>query len=198
MGIRLELKPTPGQQNALVGVLAVIGVLAAYNWAIRPHVSSLRAAQQYRWATGERMELGESISDGVVAEQDRLQTLRAERAAFSALAFSPEEAVQFHNDLQALCRETACSVAWLSYGNDENVARYGARGAVSAMVVRSASLTIHGAYGSIVKFLGELRSRPQKIWIDSLEVTTLPSRPDRVVCDLTITICVDQDKGSTR
>ena len=196
MALRLEFKPTPGQRRTLIGVSSIIGALAVYSWAIRPHVDSLRAAQRYERAMTERVDLREGIEEDLLAQRERLATLRAERATFSAMAFSPAEAVQFHSDLQAICHEAACRVAWLNYGRDESVARYGERGATSAMVIRSASLTIHGTYGNVTRFLEVLRTRPQKVWIDSFEITVLPSEPDRVVCDMMITICVDQEKGN--
>lgn len=195
MRVEREYRLTSVQRNALIGVLALIGSLAAYNWALRPHVSSLRAAQRYEWATGERLNVGESINEDLVAQREKLEALCVERAAFSEMAFCPAEAMRFYNDLQALCREAACTVTLLSYGDDESVAGYGAEGTVSAMIVRSVSLTIHGSYGSVMRFLGTLQSRPEKVWVDSFEMATVPSKPDRVVCDITITICVDQEKG---
>jgi hypothetical protein len=194
MRIEREYKLTSVQRNAFIGVLAAIGSLATYSWALRPHISSLRAAQRYEWATSERLNVGESINEDLVAQRDKLKTLCVERTAFSEMAFCPAEAMRFHNDLEALCREAACTVTLLSYGDEESVARYGAEGTGSAMAVRNASLTIHGTYGGVIRLLETLRSRPQKVWVESFEMATVPSEPDRVVCDIVITICVDHEK----
>ena len=142
MQFRLEYKLTRGQQNALAGVLIAIGLVAVYGWAVRPHVTALHAAQQYEWAMSQRVDLGGSISDDIVSERRKLDELVVERAAFSQTAFSPTEAAQFHNDLQALCRETGCTMASFGYEDDESVARVGAQGTVSDVVVRSATLLV--------------------------------------------------------
>jgi len=194
MRARLQYTLTPGQQNAVIGVLSAIGLVAVYGWAVRPHVASLHAAQQYAWATSLRLDLGESINEDITAEQRKLGAMDAERVAFSEMAFSPDEAVQFHNDLQALCQETKCSVVSLGYGSDENIARQGAQEVVSAMVVRSATLTVDAPYNNVVKLLESLSSRRRKVWIDSFKMTTPSPKSDCVVCEMTVTICVDLAK----
>ena len=191
----MEYKLTRGQQNAVVGVLVAIGLVAVYSWAVRPHVAALHAAQQYKWATSQRVDLGGAVSDDIIAERSRLDALIAERAAFARVAFSAMEAVQFHNDLQLLCRQAGCSVASFGYESDESVARGRTQEVDSAVVVRSATLLVDGTYSGVMTLLETLLSRPQRVWIDAFTVTALPWKLDRVACEITITICVDHAKG---
>ena len=195
MQLRLEYKLTRGQQNVVVAVLVAIGLVAVYRWAVRPHVTALHAAQQYEWATSQHVDLGGSISDDIIVERRKLDELIVERTAFSRMAFSSMEAAQFHNDLQALCRETGCTVASFGYDDDERVARGEDQAAVSAVVVRSATLLVDGTYTGVVTLLEALLSRPQRVWIDAFTMTALPWKLDRVACEITITICVDHAKG---
>jgi hypothetical protein len=195
MQLRLEYKLTRGQQNAMAGVLVAIGLVTVYSWAVRPHVAALHAAQQYEWAMNQRVDLGGSISDDIITERRKLDELIVERTAFLQTAFSPTEAAQFHNDLQALCRETGCTVASFGYDDDESVAQGRGQGTASDVVVRSATLLVDGTYGGVVTLLDTLLSHPQRVWIDAFRVTALPWKLDHVACEVTITICVDHAKG---
>jgi hypothetical protein len=194
--IQRHCELTRGQENALFGALFVIGLLAACAWVISPHVAFLRASQQYERAMHKRLDLSETVNEDLAFQGEELKELRAERAAFSDAAFSPDEAKRFQNNLQALCREAALNVISLSYGNDENLAAYGSRQAISAMVLRSATMTAHGTYGSVVAVLETLQSYRQTIWIDGFQMVPLPSKPGWVACDMTLTICVDHEKES--
>lgn len=180
----------------MFGALFLIGLLAGYAGVLSPHVAFLRASQHYERAMHMRLDVSETVNEDLAFQGETLQKLRAERAAFSAMAFSPDEAKKFHNDLQALCREATLNVISLSYGNDEDLAAYGARQATSAMVLRSVMMTAHGTYGSVVAVLDALQSHQQRIWIDGFQMVTLPSKPGWVACDMTITICVDHEKES--
>ncbi|UCD50906.1 MAG: hypothetical protein JSW27_25700 [Phycisphaerales bacterium] len=192
--IQKRCKLTQGQENALFGALLLVGLLAAYAWVLSPHLAFLRASHQYGRAMHMRLNASETVNDDLACQRETLQTLRAERAAFSDLAFSAEGAKKFHNDLQTWCGEAGLDVMSLGYGNDESLAAYGARQASSAMVFRSATMTLHGAYGGMVALLETLQSRPQKIWVAGFQMTTLPSKPGWLACDMTVSICVDYEK----
>ena len=191
---RCEL--TPRQENALFGALVVVGLLAAYAWVLSPHVAFLRASHQYERAMQMHVNASETVNDDLACRRETLQTLRAERRAFSGLAFSAEGAKRLHDDLQTWCRQAGLEVMSLGYGNDESLAAYGARQATSAMVFRSATMTVHGAYGGMVALLETLQSQPQKIWVDGFQMTTFTAKPGWVACDMTVTICVDYERES--
>jgi len=189
---RCEL--TQGQENALFGALLLVGLLAAYAWVLSPHVAFLRASHQYERAMHMHVSASDTVNDDLADQRGTLQTLRAERTAFSDSAFSPAGAKRFHNELQTWCRQAGLEVISLGFGNDESLAAYGARQANSAMVFRSATMTVHGGYGGMVALLETLQVQPQKIWVEGFQMTTSSSKPGSVACDLTVTICVDYDK----
>lgn len=192
--IRKHRELTRRHERALLAALFLVGLLAAYAWVISPHAALLQASQRHDLAMHRHVSACEAVNENLALQTETLQALRAERAAFSNLAFSPAGAKEFHNELQAWCREAGLAVMSLSYANDERLAPDGMRKAASAVVLRSASITVHGAYSGVVALLETLESLPQKIWIDGFQMTSAPSRPEWVACDMTVTICVDFEK----
>jgi hypothetical protein len=192
--IRTHCDLTRRQERALLAALFLVGLLAAYAWVLGPHAALLQASQRYERAMYLHLNASEAANEELALRSEKLQALRAERTAFADLAFSPAGAKEFHYQLQAWCHETGLDVMSLGYANDERLAVDGARQATSAMVLRSATMTLHGSYGGVVTLLKTLESLPQRTWIDGFQMATVPAKPDWVACDMTVTICVDYDK----
>jgi len=192
--IRKYSELTRRQEHALLVALFLVGLLAAYAWVLSPHAALLQASQRYEHAMHLRLNASEAVNEDLACQSEKLKTLGAERAAFSALAFSPGGAREFHNELQTWCREAGLAVMSLGYGNDEKLVADGARRAVSTMVLRSAAITVHGTYAGVVALLEILQSQPHTIWIDGFQMAAVPSKPDLIACNMTITYCVDYEK----
>ncbi len=57
-------------------------------------------------------------------------------------------------------------------------------------------MTVHGEYNNIIKLIGRLKSRPQKVSIESLGMAGVPTSTRNVACRLVITIYVNLDQES--
>lgn len=177
----------------MVGLLLVVAALGVRSWVVTPHLASLKAAQQYERATGDRIEKSKTINHQLRAKRTRLEKLTAEYALLSDMAFSPAKAEEFLSDLEAFCEQSGCVVASLSFMNGPDQT---ADGWSASVVARGAALTIYGRYGSIARLIEKLQGRREKVWIDALHMARLTSDLSRVACRITITIYVNLDEES--
>ena len=176
--------------RVIAGCFLVVGLLGVRSWVVTPHLASLKAAQQYERATGDRIEKSRAITGQLRAERTRLEKLAAEYTLLSDMAFSPAKADKFLRNLETVCEQSGCGVASLSFmdGQDQTTG-----GAGPSVVARRVALTIQGGYGSIARLIGKLQTRREKVWIDELHMAGFASDSGRGTCQMTITIYVNRD-----
>lgn len=176
--------------RVVAGFLLMVGILGVRSWVVAPHLVSLKAAQQYERATGDRIDKSRVINQQLRAERTRLEKLAAEYALLSDMAFSPAKADKFLRNLETVCEQCGCGVASLCFmdGQDQTTG-----GAGTSVVARSVALTIQGGYGSIARLIGKLQTRREKVWIDELHMARFGSDLGRGTCQMTITIYVNRD-----
>ncbi len=198
-------KLTNKHESTIIGALLVIGVIAAYNWVVRPHVTLLLAAQHYKRAANQRIETMKVVNDDVRTRGDELEGLLAERSKRSQMVFDANEADEFLRRLQPLCREAGCCLVSLTYPEPEEITALVEQPMtdtedepdpvpVLMLVARRADLEIQGHYESLVRLIGMLQSRRQKVWIDELRISTARSDAGSIACNLGITIYVANGK----
>jgi hypothetical protein len=105
------------------------------------------------------------------------------------MVFSSAKAEEFLSDLEAFCLETGCTIGSLANVGEKQQG-------VSAIVTRTTSLTVHGGYNSIIRLIQRLKSRTQKVSIESIQMATIPANPQSVACRMVITIYVNLDMES--
>jgi Tfp pilus assembly protein PilO len=170
--------------------LIVIAVYAMYNWMVTPHSNYLSAARGYESAVDMVIEQNNTIVKQVETKRKQLQELRENSTQLQSVLFASDQAREFFSDLQVISEQAGCVVNSINLvtkkTNPENE-RLG-------IVAKSAALNIVGVYSDIAKLIERLQTRTQKVWIDSIRMKTLDSNSDKVICDLTITICQITDK----
>ena len=179
--------------RVVAGVLLLAGTLGVRSWVVTPHLASLKAAQQYERATGNRIEKSRITNHELRAKRTRLEKLTAEYALLSGTAFSPAKADEFLTDLESFCEQSGCVVASLSFMSGRGQT---AGDASPSIVARGAALTIHGRYGSVARLIEKLQARREKVWIDELRMARSASDLSRVACQMTIAIYVNLDEES--
>lgn len=174
-------------RNAVSLSLIVIAALAMYRWFVTPHAMYLAAAQQYDSAVENAIAHKQALSAKVDAKKKTVEHLRRQYVELASTVFTFDQAREFFGDLQAISEESGCAVCSLNFINSQT----GPEGQqpTAGMVVKSAALTVEGLYGNITVLIQKLRSRTQKVWIDAVRIRPLDRNPDRVRCDITITIC---------
>ncbi len=201
MQIQHFRKLTKQHEGAVIGVLLLIGVVAAYNWVVDPHVTLLVAAQRYERAASRRIETTETINEDVRLQRDELQHLLSERATRSEMAFDTVAADEFLRRLQPLCREAGCDLVCLTYPEPEELTALVEPPtldseddpepvAIPVLVARRAQMEVQGRYENVVRLIGMLQSRREKVWVDELQISPAPSDAGNLTCNLGITIYV--------
>jgi hypothetical protein len=199
MGYPKIQKLTPRQELATASALVAVLLFALYSWIVTPHVTSLRACQQYERTTTMHVEKSQAVNQTLRAERTQLRQLAAQCALFSDRAFSAVKAQEFLSDLEAFCQQAGCTVVSLSYMSDDDTnlpGKYGDKSG-SPIITRGAALTVYATYNGVVKLIEILQARPQKVWIDALRMSSSELDPGKVACDLVVTIYVNLDKESS-
>ena len=175
--------------------LVVIAALAMYRWAVAPHATYLAAAQQYDGAVENVIAHKQALDAKVEAKRKMVERLRRQYVELASTVFTPDQAREFFGDLQAISEESGCAVCSLNFISGQT----GPEGQqpTAGVVVKSAALTVEGLYGNIAVLIQKLRSRTQKVWIDAVRIRALDRSPDRVRCDITITICALENEETS-
>lgn len=198
-------KLTKQHESTVIGALLVIGVIGAYHWVVGPHVTLLTAAQRYERAASRRIETTQAVNEDIQVRADELKGLLAERTKRSDMVFDANEANEFLRRLQPLCREAGCHLVSLTYPEPEKITALVEPPtadpedeldpvAVLMLIARRANLEVQGSYESLVRLIGILQSRRQKVWIDEFRISTTRSDAGSIVCNLGITIYVTNGK----
>ncbi|MGD8499106.1 MAG: hypothetical protein PVJ86_00570 [Phycisphaerales bacterium] len=175
-------------RNAASASFAVVVALAMYNWSVAPHATYLSAAQQYDGAVENVIKHKQDLAAKVDGKKKTLEQLRQRYAELASMLFTFDQAREFFGDLQAISEETGCAVRSLNFISGP-ASPGGGQQPTAGVVVKSAVLTVEGVYGNMTILMQKLRSRKQKVWIDSVRMRALGRSLDLVRCDITITIC---------
>lgn len=98
-------------------------------------------------------------------------------------------------DIEPLSLQCDCNVDSLTFMADET--RRGTdKEQSSPVVLKSATVTITGAYEGLMKFLARLGAYQQRISINDLYIESGPRDGEKLDCGMTITIYVVEDKES--
>jgi len=176
--------------------LVLILVIATYNWSVAPHATYLSAAQRYESAVDNVIKNKKDLAAQVESKKRTLEKLRQRYAELAGMLFTFDQAREFFGDLQAISEETGCAVRSLNLVNSSVGAGSGQQ-STAGVVVKSAVLTVEGTYGNITALMQKLRTRTQKVWIDSVRMRALDRSLDLVRCDITITICALENEEAS-
>ncbi len=200
---------TEQHQKTAIAALFLIGVVAAYHWVVRPHVALLAASQRYERAVNRRLETLATVQEDVQSKREELEALRAQRTEGSKGAFEAAEAEDFLRGLQGLCRDAGGIRVSVSYLQGEQLRASApaseedldeepndAQTSIGppVLLARGALIAMQGRFADVVDLIGALQSRREKVWIDRLDISSLPSGRDRIACDLGIMIYVICEK----
>ena len=183
-------KLSSSTRKATSASLIVIAIYAMYNWMVTPQATYLSSARGYESAMDKVVVQNNAIVKQVEMKKKELQVLRENSTQLQSVLFASDQAREFFSDLQVISEQAGCVVNSINLvtekPNPENE-RLG-------IVAKSAALSVLGVYNDIAKLIERLQTRTQKVWIDSIRMQTLDESSDKVICDLTITICQITDK----
>jgi len=182
-------KLNSASRNAISAALVVIVAIAVYNWIVAPHVTHLHAVQQYEFVVDDVVKKNKILSSAVRTKKKKLEQLHEEFAQLQGSLFTADKAKEFFSDLQAISVQAGCTVYSLNLVTSERNSEQGQAEDALGIVTKSAILSVIGAYGDIIRLIESLQARQQKVWIDSVKMTSCEDASGQLKCDMTITIC---------
>jgi hypothetical protein len=172
-------------RNATSASLILIAALAMYKWVIVPQSGYLTSAKGYESAMEKVIEQNKTTANQVKTKKEKLQQLRECSAQLQSMLFTNDQAKEFFSDLQVIAEQAGCAVQATHFvtekSRDENEPL--------SIETKNANISVVGLYQNIEGLVGRLQARTQKVWIDYIKMQTIDENSDRIICDLTITIC---------
>ena len=177
-------------RNATAASLIFIAAVAMYKWTVMPQSSYLSSAKAYESVMNRVTKHNKVIVSQVEAKRKELQELRESSSQLHNTLFTDAQAKEFFSDLQIISEQAGCIVQSTNFITEKARPENGDVG----IEVKSADISVMGAYQDIEKLIGRLQTRAQKVWIDSIRMRTLDRSSDKVMCDLTVTICLIRER----
>lgn len=181
-------------RNTISAALVVIVTIAVYSWIVAPHVNHLFAVQRYESVVDEALKKNKIIRSAIGTKKKKLEKLGEQFNQLQSSLFMMNEAKEFFSDLQAISEQAGCTVYSLNLLTNELKSKDSKPEDSSGIVTKTAILSVIGAYGDIIKLIERLQAREQKVWIDSVKMSSLNDTSNQLKCDITITICTVLDQ----
>jgi len=181
-------------RSAITTALILIAAAAMYNWMVAPHVNCLFAVQRYKPVVDNIAHEKEIITKALERNKAKLQELTDQLTSARNSLFTPAEAKTFFGSLEAIAKDTDCTLQSLSFTTRDRGVTFVRSQDALHIVAKSATLSFTGSYDNIIALLNKLQNRLQKIWIDSIRLRIFDIQSAKLKCDTTITIYVVQDK----
>ncbi len=185
-------KSTRSSSNVVLAALALIGVIAVYNWIVAPHKNYLLAAQRYELATGNLAEKNQSIRSDVTGKKRELEKLQEQFKEIHTGLFDPIKARKFFSSIQVVSEETNCTVYLLEFSPNSSASNADKSEAISYVTVQRAILSVGGSYRNIAALMDKLQDRLERVRIDSISIKPIGNSSAQLKCNMTITIYVIQ------
>jgi hypothetical protein len=169
--------------------LVAIAAVAMYGWMVAPHVRYLYAVQRYEPAVQNAGKQRSLLRQALGTKRRKLEASQTELATLRSLVFTPEEARDFFDGMESLCRQTGCTVISANFDSPSGGSRPSASRDRDVTATRRIHLIAAGRYDQIVAMLNQLQARPQRVHIDACRVE-LDLTSGELKCDMTMTLWV--------
>lgn len=168
--------------------------IAMYNWAISPQTSYLQAAQRYETMMSDAGEKTTVIKSGIVDKKKELERLHEEIAATKDSFFTLKTSREFFSDIAPILSQSDCMMESLTFPSTSSITLNKDEEIDSGISEKRAALVFTGRYESIIKFLRRLSGYSQHIMVNDLVIESVRSGEKRLVCHMTITIYLIEEK----
>jgi len=183
MTIKLSDKP---KKNIMIASILLILTVALYNWFVRPHEKYLMAAQKYEATLESLDKKSKIINSELVLSRKKLDSLDNKFEQQKQSFFNISEIKDFLSGIQSTAEKSGCMVENLKLLPSREVSLK--TDSAIEIYQYQANLSILGGYGNIVKCLNTIQNRPQKVWVESLNLDTKNPESGYLSCDVTFSI----------
>lgn len=168
--------------------------IAMYNWAVSPQTSYLQAAQRYETMMSDTGEKTTVIKNGIDDKKKELERLYEEITATKDSFFTLKTSREFFSDIAPILSQSGCMMESLTFMPSSTVSSGEDTEMDSGISEKRAAIVLTGQYENIIKFLRRLSGYSQHIMVNDLVIESLRSGGKRLVCHMTITIYLIEEK----
>lgn len=179
---------SPSRKYAMTAAPLIIGMAAAYNWLIAPHVGYLHAMQRLEPVMDEMAHEGDLIGKVRDKKIAKLDALRTTLAAIHEELFTYEEAKAFIQSLQTVVERSGCTMAKADFVHEKRAGSATDPNLPVRVEPFGVDVTVIGEYGRIITLLELLWDQRQRIRVDSCLMDLLDPRTGRLECRFRLTI----------
>jgi hypothetical protein len=177
-----------------VSTIAIL-TLTAYSWIVSPQISYLHAAQQHKTIARDTAEKAAGIEDHISKREAELTGLHSEINKIRDSFFTSHKAKEFFSDLELIASNSGCNISSLTFRSAGAVAPHTTdREHFPSVVLKRAEIVLTGQYDGIIQFLEKLGAYQEQISVGSLIIRGNPNDIEVLVCSMTITIYLIDDK----
>lgn len=188
------IKTNRTSRNALLVAVLLAVTAGLYSRLVGPHINYLSAAWRYESVLNGMSDKKSRLSQTVEAKRQQLRKLENDALPFQNSLFSPDTAKEFLSDIQATSARCGCTLRTVKLIEHTGSEKSSKDKNQSGIEVRKTKSTIAGDYGNITELIHRLQSRPEKVWIDSLQMKSAGRGSALLSCDMTVTVYIAAEK----
>ena len=188
------IKSSPASKVLFSVSTIIIVTVAAYNWVVSPQTSHLHAAQRHEVMLNSAEKKTEIIKQRLTVKETELLDLRDNIAQIKDSFFTPKTAREFFIDLEPISFQCGCNIDSLTFLPTESVESNQEENNPSSVRLERAQLSLTGHYDNIIEYFKKLSSYSERIAINDLFIESIDARTKDLVCAMTITIYLIEDK----
>jgi hypothetical protein len=182
------IKSNVSSKHVLIAAIILIGVVAFYNWVIRPHTGYLMAAQRYESVTAELAKKSQMVHKNVQKVKGDLSELQKKFKQFNTSLFDANGVDEFFGGIQNMAESMKCTVYSLNLPPAYQSAKTGDSGAAGGIITRRATLSIGGTYRNIVKLINRLQEHSERVQISLVSIRLVDDNSDQLKFDMAVTV----------
>ncbi len=188
------IKANRTSRNALLIAVILAVTAGLYSRLAGPHINCLSAAWRYESVLNDMSDKKSRLSQNVEEKRQQLRKLENDVLPFQNSLFSPDRAKEFFSDIQATSAQCGCTLRTVKLIERTGSEKSGKDKDELGIEVGKMQLSIAGDYGDITELIRRLQSRPEKVWIDSLQMEGAGRGSGLLRCDMTVTVYIAAGK----
>lgn len=173
---------------------AIISIIAASNFFIRPHIKHLNASQKYARASDLLIKKNKIVLGNIKLKTLQLQKEKESLAKLQAELFGPQQVKEFFSSINVIANQTGCTIKTLELVlNDMNLNSKNAR-KTQYIIKNQVKLSIVAGFRNVIAMLNSLQYTKKRISIDSINIEAIKKMPGQLQCDMNISVYVIKNR----
>ena len=191
----VEKITTINSSTLRIGLLVpmLLGMIAAHNWLVSPHLQSLYATQKYAAAKSNLEKKQLIINNTIELKKRELLGLQNQQQSLERSLFTSQQVGEFFDSFHEFAEQAGCTITSLDFAVEKPKALKNQSAGQFEITSETATLTVAGQYIDIIAFLDKLKFGTSKVWVTLSAISPARDDPQQLYCDLKITVCSIQN-----